>query len=150
MKFQVRRGVFETNSSSVHSITMCNKSDFDKWENGELVYDWGRELIIPITEEIKSKMENDIYSDYYTFDDFFNNDFDKWENGELVYDWGRELIIPITEEIKSKMENDIYSDYYTFDDFFNNYERMDLETFCDSFKTASGEEVVAFGYHGHD
>ena len=103
MKFQVRKGVFETNSSSVHSITMCSASDFDKWENGELVYD-------------------------------------RWER----------KLIPITEEIKSKMENDIYSDYYTFDDFFNNYERMDLETFCDSFKTASGEEVVAFGYHGHD
>ena len=30
MNRQVRRGVFETNSSSVHSITMCMKSDFDK------------------------------------------------------------------------------------------------------------------------
>lgn len=26
----VRKNVFETNSSSTHSITMCSESDFDK------------------------------------------------------------------------------------------------------------------------
>lgn len=30
MKRQIRRGVFETNSSSVHSLTMCMESDFNK------------------------------------------------------------------------------------------------------------------------
>ena len=35
MKRQIRRGVFETNSSSTHSITMCMKSDYDRWSNGE-------------------------------------------------------------------------------------------------------------------
>ena len=34
----IRRGTFETNSSSTHSITMCKESDFDKWKNGELYY----------------------------------------------------------------------------------------------------------------
>jgi len=33
---QIRRGVFETNSSSTHSITMCLKKDYDKWEIGEM------------------------------------------------------------------------------------------------------------------
>ena len=36
MKTQIRKGTFETNSSSVHSLVMCNKSDYDKWEKGEL------------------------------------------------------------------------------------------------------------------
>ena len=30
MKTQVRQGLFETNSSSVHSITICEDSDFKK------------------------------------------------------------------------------------------------------------------------
>lgn len=38
MKMQIRRGVFETNSSSVHSITMCTGSDFDRWTDGELLF----------------------------------------------------------------------------------------------------------------
>jgi len=35
---QVRRNVFETNSSSTHSLVMAVKSEFDKWREGELYY----------------------------------------------------------------------------------------------------------------
>lgn len=38
MKRQVRRGVFETNSSSVHSICITTQSEYDKWKNGEVFY----------------------------------------------------------------------------------------------------------------
>lgn len=34
MKRQIIRGVFETNSSSCHSLTMCTQSDYDKWKDG--------------------------------------------------------------------------------------------------------------------
>ena len=37
MKRQIRKGVFETNSSSTHSLVMCLKSDFDRWNNGEVL-----------------------------------------------------------------------------------------------------------------
>ena len=33
---QIRQGVFETNSSSTHSITIASESDFDKWKNGDV------------------------------------------------------------------------------------------------------------------
>ena len=36
MKRQIRRGVFESNSSSVHSLTMCMESDYDRWEKDNL------------------------------------------------------------------------------------------------------------------
>lgn len=29
MKRQIRRGVYETNSSSTHSLTMCSKEEFE-------------------------------------------------------------------------------------------------------------------------
>lgn len=32
MKKQIRRGVFETNSSSCHSLTMCSEKEYEKWE----------------------------------------------------------------------------------------------------------------------
>ena len=35
---QVRRNVFETNSSSTHSLIMAATSDFDRWEQGEVYY----------------------------------------------------------------------------------------------------------------
>ena len=33
----IRRGVFETNSSSTHSLTLCKQEEYDKWESGELL-----------------------------------------------------------------------------------------------------------------
>ena len=34
---KIRKNVFETNSSSVHSLCMTSKDKFDKWEKGEIV-----------------------------------------------------------------------------------------------------------------
>ena len=42
MKRQIRRGVFETNSSSTHSLTMMMKSDYDRWQTEQLyLYEGG-------------------------------------------------------------------------------------------------------------
>ena len=106
MKFQVRRGVFEPNSSSVHSITMCSASDFDNWRTGGLVFDRWNDCLTYITDEIANSMSDEKSDDFYR--------------------------------------------YYTFNDFFSDYEKMEYETFEGSFITKSGEEVVAFGYYGHD
>ncbi len=81
MKRQVRRGVFETNSSSVHSITMCAKSDYDKWKNGELVWDrYGRELV-PITPEIQVSLDED-EREYFTYEQFGDYDYVDYETFE--------------------------------------------------------------------
>ena len=63
MKRQIRRGVFETNSSSVHSITMCMKSDYDRWVNGELYWDrWNRCFVSKKVVEQSNDKE-----DYYSY-----------------------------------------------------------------------------------
>ena len=96
MKRQIRRGVFESNSSSVHSLTMCMKSDFDKWVEGEFVYDRWDKKLVPITDEIKENIE-DGDRDFLTYDQFndweyleyetFNRSF-KTPNGEEVISFG--------------------------------------------------------------
>lgn len=50
----IRIGVFETNSSSVHSLTMCSQEDYDKFLAGEL-YRYKDELVSE--EKIKEKFE---------------------------------------------------------------------------------------------
>ena len=37
MKRQIRQGVFETNSSSEHSIAVVAYNDYERWQKGELV-----------------------------------------------------------------------------------------------------------------
>ena len=101
MKIQIRRGTFETNSSSVHSITMCIKSDFDRWIRGELIWDKWNDKLVEITPEI----ENDMQSGY--------------------------------------------SKYLTYEQF-NDWDYIEFETFEESFTTPGNEDVVSFGYYGHD
>lgn len=53
----VRQGVFETNSSSVHSLTVCDKADYDRWVAGEMVFDHYSDKLVEISDET----ENDEY-----------------------------------------------------------------------------------------
>lgn len=75
---QIRHGVFETNSSSTHSICIATKSDYDAWRNGELLYDsWNKKLITQ--EESKVLHLNDRFfdadEDLQTFEEY-NDDWD--------------------------------------------------------------------------
>jgi hypothetical protein len=86
MRRQIRRGVFETNSSSTHSITMCTSSDYDKWKKGELVWDRWNCQLVPITDKIKEEMK-DKYSEYLTYDQFYDwnyIDFETFTNSYVT------------------------------------------------------------------
>ena len=37
----IRRNVFETNSSSTHSLTICTKAEHEAWRNGEVYLNEG-------------------------------------------------------------------------------------------------------------
>lgn len=81
---QIRRNVFETNSSSTHSLTMCMKSDYDKWVAGDLALDkWGDKLV-PITPEVKSDMDSK-YPRYLTYDMFNDWEYMEYETFERTY-----------------------------------------------------------------
>ena len=125
MKKQIRRGVFETNSSSVHSLTMCSGEEYQKWVNGKVLF-WGERDKFATKEEIIEELKNMRYS---------------WGNKELCYpdvNWEDE------DEV-----SDVFSDerIKTCEEYFENEW---YETFEDRYTTLSGDEVVAFGYYGHD
>lgn len=65
----IRKGTFETNSSSTHSMTICTKSEYKKWENGELLFDrYDEKLVNP--KDIK---EQDDYR-YLTYEKYSNDE----------------------------------------------------------------------------
>jgi hypothetical protein len=121
MKRVIRRGVFETNSSSTHSLTMASGEDYTKWENGEILFNDGGFFT---KEEAIEELKNDKYFNKY------NPNFD-FSNEEAVED-------ALKEE-----------GYYTYDHYWD-YKCEEYETFSRSYKTDSGEEVVAFGYYGNN
>ena len=120
---KIRHGVFETNSSSVHSLTMCSGEEYQKWENGEVLY-WEDEDKFGTREEIIEEMKTM-----------------KWYDGTPRYsdvNWEDE------DEV-----HDIFSDerIKTCDEFFENDW---FEAYMEEYTTKSGETVVSFGYYGHD
>lgn len=49
---QVRHGVFETNSSSTHSITICTAEEYEKFKNEELMFDRYGDSLVPFSQEL--------------------------------------------------------------------------------------------------
>lgn len=58
MKRQIRRGVYETNSSSSHSITMCSEEEFEKWKDGKLLFDSWKEEFVDVVNLSNNQKED--------------------------------------------------------------------------------------------
>ena len=91
MKRTIRRGVFETNSSSVHSLTMCSDEEWQKWKSGELVFDDWKGVLVPQGElennDNKFNFPDDFFDHYGDDYDLFNETYTT-PNGEVVHAFG--------------------------------------------------------------
>lgn len=133
MKRQIRRGVFETNSSSCHSLTMCMASDYDRWEKDHLYLFDGFDYSYP-------KGNKPINGHFYTRKeaiDFINVNTRFKEEIDLTMK---------LEEIEDILHDWGWYDYrYYWDEYCGDY-----ETFEERTVTPNGDEVVAFGYYGYN
>lgn len=90
---QIRYGVFETNSSSIHTLTMCSKEEYEDWKNGNLVYDKYEEKFI--TKDFINEEER-IQEGYLSYDEYEEEyvDYEHFEetyvtkNGEKIVAFG--------------------------------------------------------------
>lgn len=129
MKKQIRKGVFETNSSSTHSIVMCLKSDYDRWVKGEVLLYTGSGWCYP---KKHAPQENHFYTKQQAWE------FEK----SSKYPPDDNIHWDSNDAEQYLRENE----WYTYENYNNEY----LEWFDDTYTTPSGEEVVAFGLYGYD
>ena len=120
---QIREGVFETNSSSTHSICMCLKSEFEAWKNGDRIYNSWKERIFTAKE----------LREYINEDEWLGHLREKAHNLS-----DRELIESMVEEDDGEWQS------------YEGWCNGGLEGYHDEFTTPSGETVVAFGEFGFD
>lgn len=136
MKKQIRRGVFETNSSSTHSLTMCSEEEFEKWKNGEILFDrWGSEDFV--SPKTMTDLQKNDAKEYYesTRDDFQK----EWDN---LSETAKESYYT-----KYAKENGLIDeDAQTYEQYMRN---NDLETFVTRYTSKSGDKIVAFGEYGY-
>lgn len=58
MKIQIRQGVFETNSSSCHSLTVCDIEDYELWEDGIYLFNENKQEFVNIRGLSKEEISN--------------------------------------------------------------------------------------------
>ena len=137
MKMQIRRGTFETNSSSTHSLTICSAEEFESWKKGEVLFDeWGRNKFISACE-LNDSHKQMAEEEYEKNKDEFSKD---WED--------------LSEDAKKKyykkyvkIHHLVNEDAKTYNEYMYSY---DLETFEDHYTTQSGDKIVVFGKYGYD
>lgn len=136
MKRQVRRGVFETNSSSTHSLTMCSEEEFKAWKRGEVLFqEYGEENFISATKlsEHDKKMAEENYEE--------NKD-------EFQKDWK-----DLSEDAKQRYYTEYAKDNDIIDEDAKSYDQYmddgDLETFVQQYTSTNGDKIVAFGKYGY-
>ena len=136
MKRQIRRGVFETNSSSTHSLTMCSEEEFEQWKNGELLFEeWGSGSFV----KANSLSDDD---KKYVAQDYENH------KDEFSKDWSE-----LSESAKEKYYTKYAKENNIVDEDAKTYEEWqysNLETFIDRYTSKSGDKIVAFGKYGYD
>lgn len=123
--FKIRQNVYETNSSSTHSISICTSDEFEKFKKGEVYFNnyW-----CSSDKPIKDKL-------FVTLDEILAS-VDEYE----------------VKEIKEAMENEDDLDYVLFNTGFQSYNNFggDHEVYEEDYTTPGGEHIVAFGYYGQD
>lgn len=128
---KIRYNVFETNSSSVHSLIMTDEDTYKKLERGDLMisgYESNfKEEFITYEEAYAALKELfDKYPDAYSEHGIDN--LDNCERDEV-------------EEIMAR-ENIAYS--------LDRYGGEEFEKYEDFYTSPSGDKIVAFGYFGRD
>lgn len=160
MKY-IRRGTFETNSSSCHSITLASKKDYDMWADEEAFLFYGK--FVPFTEayvQIKTWIKEEKL-------DYYEQNSDYWKDEIATY----KGYLSILDNLDAKTFNDIFKKFITndcielnpleglfqairddgetfsyqsyFDYYGNEYEMFEEE------KNIEGTDVIAFGYYGY-
>ena len=137
---QIRAGVFETNSSSTHSLNICKKSDYLEWVNNpDIVYvgeSWRfgpsqfndkefvtQQDIVDRAIAYNQEKSDDRYPE--TIEGWFSKS-DNWYS------------------INEATENEVY----TYEDWCQYNEN--LNTYSYSYVSEHGDEIEVFGAYGYD
>lgn len=83
----IRKNVFETNSSSTHSICICTEEDFNKWKNDEKLWDYYGDKLVDVNEVPKE--DRDTW-DFRSYD--YEDDCKEWYDVHFITPSGDKMI----------------------------------------------------------
>lgn len=134
---QIRRNCFETNSSSTHSLVMCEDDDFKALKNNEAFlvgsFYYGMDIV---------KKENLIKSlERYNKEQWEKYCKETGLNPESYEDFAKSII----DGFCNGSDDSLRYDYHTFEQF---EQECEMETYEEKYKTKDGKIIHAFGAFG--
>lgn len=135
--YSIRRNVFETNSSSTHSLIICSDKTYNDWLDGKVVYDSYDDEFV----EAKQPTENDFHKAEVMYMENKSDYMKDWK------DLTPEMQLAYLEENVME-EHDPYQ-YNTYEDYRNEMDSME-ESFERTWETEHGDVVHILGYMGYD
>ena len=140
MKQQIRLGVFETNSSSTHAISITEKEIYDKWMKNKVLFCEDKNEFLDIDKAIEKNLE--MLIDDYGLDSEYEED--KLEKLKDKYRETKSL-----EDTFGELDIEYYCMYLTYQEWVDHCAYY-YETYEKNYTTKNGDNIVAFGYYGHD
>ena len=151
----IRNNVFETNSSSTHSITIVDLEDFEKLEECEMLLD--DETLVPANKVYDKMMKNLVdmekqmtenysktYKDTLTYENFINI-MQSFAYSDLSHSSRVDCREDIASDIMA-VKAGLNYEVTTYSCLGGEY----YETFEERHTTKRGDTVVAFGYYGNE
>lgn len=119
---QIRHGMFETNSSSTHSLIICSEEEYKQFRRGELFACAESKTLLTIDEVVKKLQTDPCYRELPP------------------------LPSPVTPDSLAAYleEHDLEWEITSWGD----WREIELEHFEDHHTTKSGDKIVAFGVYG--
>ena len=125
----IRNNVFETNSSSTHSVSVFYAEDYEKFKNNELLYNPESDELITSEEGVEILLNN-----------LSEESKIKILNDKLTYSEIVDLYMDELEDIEvPKFYKELIDSYYN-----------DLETDITEFNTKSGENLIIMCRYGYN
>lgn len=152
----IRENTFETNSSSCHTLIIVSKEEFEGVKNCDYLINY-RHIVsaeqayketMEELEQLEEKMSDSYHATYkteLTFD-VFKEVLKGFNSYSLTYSNRHDAYEGPIEDNETAVIAGLPEDYDTFETYGDEY----YETYSETFTTKSGDEIVAFGYYGHD
>jgi hypothetical protein len=145
----IRHSVFETNSSSTHTLTLIDEETYEAWKRGEMLYSKRAKAFTPLDKSIP---ECDWVKKYLEINTR------KLDNGFVYQDKFYPTMQDVMDDVKIEdatiarfTMNEIErhnADLYTYQKYQDEWRNDHLEPFSERYTTKSGDRVIAFGYYG--
>lgn len=122
---KIRYGVFETNSSSVHSLCIAENEQIKKLEDEELLVKLYGDSVISYEDALKELIE-------------YVNRYNHEEDKKIIENGNKEEIYQLMREYEIAETLDSYLDSEW------------LEAYEESYTTEHGDKILIFGLFGRD